>query len=150
MGDELLSADVVRALRRARARALAELEQRAQEQGSDGGSYAHEEERKQQQRHSRSGVSGGGAREDGCAGGEFGGRGHGGFHAVFGQHGQHGQQDGGWLLHGGGAGPRRRVLPEQLDPANWGLDRIDQEALPLDRSFYYDADGAGQAGVTAE
>ncbi len=146
VGDELLSADVVRALRRARARALAELEQQGQEQGPDGGGYAQGKGKDQQQPHSGSGVSGDGD-DDGGASGEFGGRGHGGFPTVIGQQ---GQQDGGGLLGGGGAGPRRRVLPEQLDPANWGLDRIDQAALPLDSRFHYDADGGVRPGITAE
>jgi hypothetical protein len=32
-------------------------------------------------------------------------------------------------------------LPEQLDPVTWGLDRIDQAALPLDKTYHYDSVG---------
>ncbi|MER6011040.1 S8 family peptidase [Streptomyces bluensis] len=39
------------------------------------------------------------------------------------------------------------ILTTQSNPPSWGLDRIDQAALPLDRSYTYD-DTAG-AGVTA-
>ncbi|GAA4660991.1 hypothetical protein GCM10023347_10570 [Streptomyces chumphonensis] len=42
---------------------------------------------------------------------------------------------------------RHTVSAEQTDPPNWGLDRIDQQALPLDQSYTYPDDG-GQ-GVTA-
>ncbi len=31
----------------------------------------------------------------------------------------------------------------QLNPSSWGLDRIDQGSLPLDKSYSYDNDGSG-------
>jgi hypothetical protein len=40
------------------------------------------------------------------------------------------------------AAGRRRKLPEQQD-ASWTLDRIDQQALPLDRLYHYDTAGSG-------
>jgi len=39
------------------------------------------------------------------------------------------------------AAGRRRKLPEQED-ASWPLDRIDQQALPLDRLYHYDTAGS--------
>ncbi|MBW1596851.1 S8 family peptidase [Streptomyces sp. JJ38] len=39
------------------------------------------------------------------------------------------------------------ISAEQTDPPNWGLDRIDSPALPLDQSYTY-PDGGGE-GVTA-
>ncbi|MEN9504438.1 MAG: hypothetical protein RI958_364, partial [Actinomycetota bacterium] len=36
---------------------------------------------------------------------------------------------------------------DQVDPPSWGLDRIDDRALPLDRSFVYDDTAAGGTGA---
>ncbi|KAG2497251.1 hypothetical protein HYH03_004835 [Edaphochlamys debaryana] len=44
----------------------------------------------------------------------------------------------------GGSGPaRHRILPEQVDPVTWGLDRIDQAGLPLDGIYRYQGLGTG-------
>jgi subtilisin family serine protease len=36
-----------------------------------------------------------------------------------------------------------RVLDDQADPPSWGLDRIDQRSVTLDRTYSYDFTGAG-------
>lgn len=40
------------------------------------------------------------------------------------------------------SGPGGRRLPEQLDPVDWGLDMIDQAAMPLNRVYAYESLGA--------
>ncbi len=36
-----------------------------------------------------------------------------------------------------------RIVVTQTNPPSWGLDRIDQRALPLDNSYTYNFDGTG-------